>query len=530
MKRNKKLVAILVLSLLLSQWNYAFSDSEPVNENAQVLTMSDQTSESETPTSYIISYYPDKELDPSLEQDLQAQDDTTMAAIAPSMDVIDFPDEDSAAENIEQIKDDPAVRSVEPDQERYLMDAPNDPLYSSQWALKNINAPDAWTAAGTLEKPVVVAVIDSGVMTTHPDLTGRISSGAANFVDSSGNGDGFGHGTFVAGIIAADTGNGVGIAGVTGPLSVSILPIKVFNSLGKGCTTSVLIQAIYYAISRNVDVINMSLGGLTYSDNEAQAVADAIAAGIVVVASAGNDGEEEYAYPASYPGVISVGSIESDNSLSNFSNYNDQLSVVAPGSQILSTTIDSAMPYKYLDGTSFSAPIVSAIAAVIKGEHPSYTPAKVKSIIESTATDLGDSGADEFFGYGKVNFNAALHYESALDSSMGVIDALVFDKDDTMIVTTLGGISGYAYAFSVHGSESNALYDYLSGAAIYALRSGTKYMLTDGTDGYAWYYNLSSTAGRAMIATPSIDSSETKTYYLLKGFDTSGSAILAPIT
>ena len=530
MKSKKTLIAILVLSLLLSQWSYVFADSETAGEDPQVLTSTEgvSTGTEETPTDYIVSYYPDKELAPAVEKDLLTKAES-QEEIAPEMDLIQFPEGENIDASLKKIENDPAVQFVEPDQQRFLMDDPNDPRYSDQWALSSIKAPTAWTVAGTLQKSVVVAVIDSGVMSTHEDLVGRIAPGAVNFVDSSGTGDGKGHGTNVAGIIAAETGNAKGIAGVTGTLDVSILPIKVFDAAGNGCTSSMLVQAITYAIAQNVDVINMSLGGVEYSAAEAQAVRNAIAAGIVVVAAAGNDGITAYSYPASYPGVISVGAVTSSGAIAYFSNHNDKVTVTAPGTNILSTAHDGS--YEYASGTSFSAPIVSAIAAVIKGEHPGYTPAQIKEIIETTAVDAGSTGKDNYYGYGEVDFSNALSGSNSWTGASGIIDDLVFDRNGAMIVTSLGGITGYAYALAVHNSETNALYEYLKGTndapTLYGFRSGTRYMVFGGTGGYDENYSLFSTPRKAMDATPA---TVTDDYYVLKGFSTTGGAILVPLS
>ncbi|NLK52571.1 MAG: S8 family serine peptidase [Syntrophomonadaceae bacterium] len=307
---------------------------------------------------------------------------------------------------IEELKDDGSILYVEEDKKLKLYSQPNDPGYSKQWGLKNIMAEEAWAILPPLNKSVVVAVIDSGLETTHFDLVNRIADGGYNFFSYNSNfNDTNGHGTAVSGVIAAETNNGVGIAGVVGGLDVKLLPLKTADNNGYSQLSDV-IRAIDYAIEKNVDAINISMGSSNYSDIENAAVQRAIQNGIVVVAAAGNEGAFTYNYPASYDGVISVGSIASNNVVSEFSNYNDKVDVVAPGEKIYSCHRNNS--YTSLDGTSFSAPIVSGVAAILKGIDPSLRPDQILAIIQNSAVDLGPVGRDNRYGYGAVNLYQAV--------------------------------------------------------------------------------------------------------------------------
>lgn len=310
---------------------------------------------------------------------------------------------------IKELKNDGSILYVEEDKKLKLYSQPNDPGYSKQWGLRNIMAEDAWALLPSLNKPVVVAVIDSGLEATHFDLVNRIAPGGYNFFSNNSNfNDTNGHGTAVSGVIAAQTNNSIGIAGVAGVLEVKILPLKTADNSGISQLSDV-IRAIDYAIEKNVDVINLSMGSNKYSDIENAAVQRAVNKGIVVVAAAGNEGASYYDYPASYDGVLSVGSIASDNVVSGFSNRNDKVDVVAPGENIYSCYKNNS--YASLDGTSFSAPVVSGVAAILKAIDPSLNPHQIAAIIQTSAIDLGPTGRDNLYGYGAVNlYHAASRF------------------------------------------------------------------------------------------------------------------------
>jgi len=278
---------------------------------------------------------------------------------------------------------------------------PNDFYYDKQWGLEKINAREGWARITPGENRAVVAVIDSGVDMTHPDLEGRVLSYGYNFYDNNQYfADTNGHGTSVAGIIAAETNNYIGIAGVGGSYNIKILPLRTTSNFGQ-TRLSDFVKAVDYAIAQEVDVINISMGSTDPSAIENSTIQRAIDSGIVVVASAGNYGNGTTFYPASYPGVISVGSINENSLKSRFSNYNSGISVVAPGENIFSTSIGST--YGYYEGTSFSAPFVSGVAALIKAQEPTISPQEVKHLIESTSTDLGTPGFNALFGHGLID-------------------------------------------------------------------------------------------------------------------------------
>jgi thermitase len=235
---------------------------------------------------------------------------------------------------------------------------PNDTRYGEQWALPVVGLPAAWAAVPT-GRTVIVAVIDSGICASHPDLQGRIMQGY-DFVENDNDPqDVFGHGCGVAGVIAANSNNAEGIAGIAP--NVQIMPLRVLDEGGIG-NYALIASAIVHAADNGADIINLSLAGPTYSQIMADAVTYAINKGVVVIAAAGNQARERAFYPAAYPSVIAVGSIDPNLAQSAFSNYGAEIDIWAPGRDILTTTNDGG--YDFESGTSFAAPIVAGITAM----------------------------------------------------------------------------------------------------------------------------------------------------------------------
>ncbi|MDD4588445.1 MAG: S8 family serine peptidase [Heliobacteriaceae bacterium] len=299
-----------------------------------------------------------------------------------------------------------SVQYVEPNRRQKLTVMPDDPFFARQWGLTTVGFPQAWERLATARKTVIVAVIDSGIAATHEDLQDRIAPGGYNFVlDNADPLDINGHGTAVAGIVAAATSNGKGIAGVAGVFPVKILPVKVAYYDGT-VFSSDTVRGINFAVQANVDVINLSLGGREFSQAENEAVQNALRQGIVVVAAAGNEGAGVYDYPAAYPGVVAVGSVGLGGGISVFSNFNDAVDVSAPGEEIY--TCDHTGGYRYMTGTSFAAPVVAGLAGLLKAGFPWLTGGQIAGLVCETATDWGIPGKDIFFGWGVVDADRAL--------------------------------------------------------------------------------------------------------------------------
>jgi thermitase len=297
----------------------------------------------------------------------------------------------------------PGVVYVEPNYRTRLLETiPNDPGWSNQYGLVNIRAPYGWDLV-TGSATVTIAVLDTGVDLSHPDLSAKITSGFDFVENDTDPQDDNGHGTHVAGIAAATTNNSTGVAGVS--WGAQVMPIKILNRYGNG-SYSDLAAGVIWAADHGAHVINMSLGGGSSSSILEDAVNYAYARGVVQVAAAGNTGSGYILYPARYTHVIAVGATDANDNRASFSNYGAELDLVAPGVSIYSTRWGSS--YGYRSGTSMSTPFVSGLAAILAGLSRPYSPDLIAYEMESTALDLGASGWDTFYGHGLIQMDAVL--------------------------------------------------------------------------------------------------------------------------
>ena len=318
------------------------------------------------------------------------------------------------AENKEQLKEipDEALGYCEPDYKLSMLEdtSVNDTLYvnGAQWNLENMNVPAAW-AKGQFGDGVTVAVIDSGLYgaangESHEDIDPAKVVAPYNAISGGTNvSDDHGHGTFVAGMIIANTNNSAGIAGIMP--NVKLMPIKV-SAKDRDASISDVIKAIEYAVDNGADVINMSLGTNDFSEALKSACDNAVEKGVIVVAAAGNDGSSKPCYPAAYDSVIGVGSLTSDNLLAATSQYGESVYVTAPGAGVVSTD-NVSNGYKRSSGTSFASPEAAALAAMAKSIDGTMDQDSFKKLLQDTCTDLGETGHDSLYGYGMLNFEKA---------------------------------------------------------------------------------------------------------------------------
>lgn len=290
----------------------------------------------------------------------------------------------------------------------------NDTLRRQQWALDRLRAEKAWRKSSG--RRAVVAVIDTGVQADHPDLKGQVLKGR-DFVGGHRRvTDRNGHGTHVAGIIAARANNRRGIAGLAP--SARILPVRVLDSAGNGNTVNAA-RGIVWAVNKGADVINLSFAG-RQNDPQMQAAVDyAVRHDVVVVAAAGNEGcAGPTTYPAALPGVIGVAASDRLDRIAPFSTCGPAVDVTAPGVSIKSTMIKRPAPglpcsygksYCQMSGTSMASPYVAAGAAIIVARTRHRLSAwSVGSLITTRADDLGAPGYDTASGNGLLNIGRAL--------------------------------------------------------------------------------------------------------------------------
>lgn len=398
---------------------------------------------------------------------------------------------------IKDMAQETGVTYAEPNFIRKPLLTPNDAFYNKQWDLDTISLPQAWeltTGTPADGSQIVVAVVDTGVFLSHPDLSGQLLSGY-DFVsqtDMSNDGDGIDnnsddpgdssqrglsswHGTHVAGTIGAASNNSTGVTGIA--WGVKILPVRALG-IGGGTTYDIL-QGMYYAAgmdndsgtvpAQKADIINLSLGAYSSSSAEQAAVTEIYNNGVMIVAAAGNDATSRKTYPAAYEHVIAVSATTYADALASYSNYGTYIDIAAPGGDttqdldgdgagdgILSTLVTDASgtrkaTYKYYEGTSMAAPHVAGVLALMKAANPELTPAQADALIANgdLSDDLGSSGWDNSFGYGRINALKAV--TAALNLAGGNTELPVVLQSSPNQLTF-----GYASSDSLNFTLSNA--------------------------------------------------------------------------
>jgi subtilisin family serine protease len=333
-----------------------------------------------------------------------------------------------------------AVISVEPDSTGSVQFTPNDPFYLNdpsfgigQWGLRTAHVDQAWDVVRG-SPSITVAVIDTGIDPNHPDLGGVALPGIA-FLSSpdptcaalppGSTLDDNAHGTHVAGVIAANGNNGVGIAGVA--FGVKILPIKALDCQGSGLMSDVA-TGVMWATDHGARIINISLGSSTGQGTLGNAIRYAVSRGVFVVAAAGNCGAgisarcssvNEPQYPGAYPESFAVSATDSSDQRAGFSNVATYVAVAAPGARVYSTTptypttLSRSTPgtttYAAFSGTSQAAPFVAGVAALLLTKDPTLTVQQLGDRLRAGADDLGPAGIDPQYGSGRVNALRALN-------------------------------------------------------------------------------------------------------------------------
>lgn len=318
------------------------------------------------------------------------------------------------ADAVADLASSPVIEWAEPDWTLHLYDRPNDPLLPRQWAFDRLAFGQAWKHEAGASSPVLVAVVDSGIETTHPDLEGRLVPGRDFVTHDNAPDDTNGHGTGVSGVIAANTDNREGVAGMS--WGANVMPLQACGESGS-CSMFAVTQAVAWAAAHDAHVVNLSLGGAIPSCPRAlqAAAAFADARGTLLVAASGNSAQQgnPISYPAACDGFMAVGATDAVDAWAPFSSYGPHVSVSAPGVAVMTswsseTSPETSRGYAMVDGTSFAAPHVAGLAALLFSRHPDWTPAQVRARIEQTALDLGPEGRDPWFGHGRIDLTKAL--------------------------------------------------------------------------------------------------------------------------
>jgi hypothetical protein len=286
---------------------------------------------------------------------------------------------------------------------------PNDDLYDRyQWNLRQIRAPEAWDLT-TGSVSTIVAVLDTGVSASHPDLVRKLMAGYDFVNDDATPDDDHGNGTHVAGIIAADTNNRSGVAGVS--WQARILPVKVLDANARGDPERAA-RGVLWAMDHGANVINLGLAGPNSSPELEDAIAQAYQRGVVVVAPVASIGSAEPSYPAASPHVIAVAATDRQDRRLSSSNTGEFISVAAPGEQIASTFKSAGGPdtYAVASSTAQAAAHVSGLAALLLAINPDLKPDQVRAVIESSADDVAQPGWDAETGYGRINTHRAVRF------------------------------------------------------------------------------------------------------------------------
>ena len=359
---------------------------------------------------------------------------------------------------ISELRNRADVAYAEPNYIRRQQRSPSDVFFDRQWHYPLINLPEAWDTT-TGDPDTIAAVIDTGVLFGHPDLSGRLTATGYDFVsdpDRALDGDGLDpdpsdtgaqnptsstfHGSHVAGTIAAQTDNSVGVAGAG--WSTRIMPVRALGQYlgyyGVGTSYDIM-QAVRYAAglendsgtvpSAKADIINLSLSGSVYSFLEQIVYDEVRAQGIIIVAAAGNGASSQLMYPAAYDGVLAVSAVDINEQPAWYSNFGSYVDLAAPGGDlsvdlngdgngdgVLSTAasmdLDRNLSYGYsfLEGTSMAAPHVSGVIALMKAVNPGLTPDDLDDLLVggSITQDLGDAGRDDLYGYGLIDAQKAV--------------------------------------------------------------------------------------------------------------------------
>ncbi|MCK5534744.1 S8 family serine peptidase, partial [bacterium] len=456
---------------------------------------------------------------------------------------ISLPPNTTLEELSEIYKNCPEIELVEPNHIYDICSSPNDPYYNSStswgqsyrdmWGLHKIGLSHAWE----IEKgnaSIIVAVVDTGIDHTHPDITHNIwhNSGEIpdNGIDDDHNGyiddtigwnftnnsndpkDGQGHGSHIAGTIAGITNNATGISGIS--WNSQIMSVKGISDNGWG-TAADLANSIKYAADNGANIINLSWGGIGTSWIIKEALDYAYSKGCIIVAAAGNSNQDVNTFfPANYEKAITVAATNFLDEKTFFSNYGTKIDVAAPGMDILSLKAEGTVTsgvvgtnYCRLSGTSMSAPHVCGIAALILSRHPDYTNEKIATLITCSADDLGEEGKDIYFGWGRINAYKALLASDGIfitDRDLTVIDT-PGDKGKSITISwpknSYSEIEGYKIYYSLTSFTDLSQATYYPSSPLNNPQATSAIITNLGSESCGYYFSVIGNIDRETMST-----------------------------
>ncbi|MCK5159372.1 MAG: peptidase S8, partial [Candidatus Heimdallarchaeota archaeon] len=319
-------------------------------------------------------------------------------------------------------KSTPGIAYIEPNFNVELDFVPNDEYYASDlWALPLIGMESAWEhELGSHD--IIVAVVDTGIDYTHPDLSENYLSLGYDWVnDDNDPMDDHYHGTHCAGTIAAVINNIIGVAGMA---NVSIFAEKAFNAIGSGSHADTS-SAIRHAVDMGANIISCSWGGTSYSETLLDAIKYAVNNNVLVIAAAGNSNSDSLHYPAAYQEVIAVSATDQNDNKASFSNFGDWVDISAPGVAIMSTVPYETKSTYYMSasGTSMATPHVSGFAALLMSMFPTSSASEIETLIYETSLDLGNPGFDPYYGNGRIDATTIFGPDTAPPSYSNLMES-----------------------------------------------------------------------------------------------------------
>lgn len=314
--------------------------------------------------------------------------------------IVDLPPGMSETAVAKQLEHHPQLKFAELDAIFRPALVTTDPYLGSEWHVSKINASSAWDKS--MGGGVTIAILDTGVDASHPDLSANMVAGWNVYDNNSNASDVLGHGTAVAGTAAAAANNALGVAGVAG--SAKIMPIRISDTNGNA-TGSAIAQGLTFAANNGARVANISFAGLVGNSTVETAAQYMKSKGGLVVVAAGNNGVNQGLSASST--MIPVAATESTDLLATWSNFGNQVAVAAPGNNIWTTTKGGG--YGQWWGTSFASPVAAGVVALMMSKRPDLSNSSVESLLYSSAVDLGAAGRDIYYGHGRVDANAAVN-------------------------------------------------------------------------------------------------------------------------